>query len=722
MAAKTSAIREIAFDKLHFTGKYNVRQMSDAPIEPLAATIARAGVIQNLIVVEEPKGRFDIAAGRRRWLAVAHNVEAGLTPGDVRIACKVVGPEIALELSLMENIEREAMNPAEEAAAFARLIDDGMEVAAIAASFGRTERHVRARERLGRLAEPVFAAFQARALSIEQAQAFGVSDDAARQTEVFEAWSRAGHWERGADAIRRMMTENRVAATHPHAVFIGREAYLAAGGRIDEDLFGDRAYFCDPELVQRLATEKLHAAADAYTAEGWKWAGVMLEQNYAAMRGLSRMTAVEIALDEADQARWEAIEAEMESEELDEEAYDALAAEMEALEQKTRTWTDAQKAQGGVLLWIDRDGELGGELGLQRPDDMTPKARAADEPGRDDAGGGADADRGGDEDARNDAGGDGAPDAPSGPVVRAVFQIGAGETVVSETPRPDADAAKPKRDPYSAALRDDLRTILKGALQLSVAENPALARDLLEFETVMHARAPYGWRHGALELRLTSAVARLKQDGWRFDEEMAATPGALSTVALGGDDGPFDVAAAFAAFRALPSADRDALLADAVATSVKAALPVEINPTDYATSWKELGHATANLVACAQPEIRRIWTPTKDNFLSRLAKPVLLDIVQETLGGDVARQLMAAKKGDLVDAVHAAFNDAKTRSRYDDATLQRLDFWVPAVMRHDAVGGPVSDDRTDADATDPEFAEDDDAAAETPTVDAIAAE
>jgi hypothetical protein len=67
---------------------------------------------------------------------------------------------------------------------------------------------------------------------------------------------------------------------------------------------------------------------------------------------------------------------------------------------------------------------------------------------------------------------------------------------------------------------------------------------------------------------------------------------------------------------------------------------------------------------------------------------MLLDIVEATLGADEARRSMGAKKADLVALLHAAFNEGEAR-RWDEATRQRLDFWLPEPIRHGGVGGPV---------------------------------
>jgi ParB family chromosome partitioning protein len=652
--ARKPVRRDIPFSSIRNTGALNVRKTDAAPIEPLAASIARRGVIQNLVVVETAKGEYDVAAGGRRWRAVALLVEQGRMNEQDKLPCLVVDGADATEVSLAENIAREAMSPADEARAFADLIDEGRGVEDVAAAFGVTERHVKARRRLGRLAAPVFAAFEKAEFSIEQAQAFATLDDHPRQEAVFEAWMRAHHWEKSAAAIRRMMTETRTPEGHRLAVLVGREAYEAAGGAVDEDLFGDEVFFRDRALLERLAQERLEAAADAETRQGWKWAGFMLELDYAALRGLGRVYPEEVELSDEDQARWDEIEAAMEDESLDEEVWEALEEEREALHDKTFVWSDAAKAVAGVLVHVAPDGTIAVERGLQRAEDVA--AAKADEAGG--AAAPAEADRVDDD-------GGARPE-----IVRAAFKVGEGGLEGPAAPAP----TKTRRDPYSAALRDDLRQALKGALQIAVAEDPALARDLLEFEVVRRATELLGWSGGVLDLRLVDCSARVDHDGWSYGEAMAGLPAAeLEAGALS----PEDDRAAFRAFRSMPKSERDALLALGVARSVRAALPAE-------EGWetKALVAPTARLVEVARPELRRIWTPTRDNFLSRVPKVVLLDIVRATLGPDEERRLMAAKKGDLVDVLHAAFNDDAARSRLDPETRARLDAWTPEVVRH----------------------------------------
>ena len=90
-----------------------------AAIEELAESIREHGLLQPLLVSALPDGRYQLIAGERRWHAARL---AGLrqVPAVVREA----SPEEALELALVENIQRADLNPLEEAAAYRRLLDE----------------------------------------------------------------------------------------------------------------------------------------------------------------------------------------------------------------------------------------------------------------------------------------------------------------------------------------------------------------------------------------------------------------------------------------------------------------------------------------------------------------------------------------------------------------------------------------------------------------------
>lgn len=111
-------LTHLSVTKIH-RGKYQPRRdMDPALLEELASSIRTQGVIQPLIV--RPVGnQYEIIAGERRWRAAQL---AGLT--EVPVIIRDIPDEAAIAIALIENIQRENLNPIEESMALQRLIDE----------------------------------------------------------------------------------------------------------------------------------------------------------------------------------------------------------------------------------------------------------------------------------------------------------------------------------------------------------------------------------------------------------------------------------------------------------------------------------------------------------------------------------------------------------------------------------------------------------------------
>ena len=127
--------------------------MDDAALEDLAASIREHGVMQPILVRPIEGARFEIVAGERRWRAAKR---AGLI--DVPALVKAVPDQAALALALIENIQREDLNPLEQANGIHRLIAEfGLTHDAAAKAVGRSRSTVTNLLRLRELAKPVQA-------------------------------------------------------------------------------------------------------------------------------------------------------------------------------------------------------------------------------------------------------------------------------------------------------------------------------------------------------------------------------------------------------------------------------------------------------------------------------------------------------------------------------------------------------------------------------------
>ena len=151
------------------------KHFDEATLEELAASIAKRGVIQPIIVRPHGAGRYQLVAGERRWRAAQkarlHEIPALVRDLDER--------EV-MALALIENLQREDLNPVEEARAYQRLSDDeGMTQAEIARMVEKSRSHVANIQRLLGLPEAVLDLVEAGRLSMGHARALIGHEDAA---------------------------------------------------------------------------------------------------------------------------------------------------------------------------------------------------------------------------------------------------------------------------------------------------------------------------------------------------------------------------------------------------------------------------------------------------------------------------------------------------------------------------------------------------------------
>lgn len=149
-------------------GRYQPRsQMDDEGLQELADSIKAQGVIQPVIVREHGLSQYELIAGERRWRA---SQLAGLA--EIPVVIKSIGDEAALAMGLIENIQRENLNPIEEAQGLKRLVDEfGLTHETVAKAVGRSRSAVSNSLRLLALPEPVQEMLFLRQLEMGHARA-----------------------------------------------------------------------------------------------------------------------------------------------------------------------------------------------------------------------------------------------------------------------------------------------------------------------------------------------------------------------------------------------------------------------------------------------------------------------------------------------------------------------------------------------------------------------
>jgi ParB family chromosome partitioning protein len=161
-------------------GKYQPRtKMDQQALAELAASIRAQGLMQPLLVRPVDRDRYELIAGERRWRAAQM---AGLE--EVPALVREVPDEAALAMSLIENIQRENLNPMEEAAGLERLIEEfRMTHEQAADAVGRSRSATTNLLRLLKLAKPVQEMVMEGALEMGHARAL-LALDPARQIEA----------------------------------------------------------------------------------------------------------------------------------------------------------------------------------------------------------------------------------------------------------------------------------------------------------------------------------------------------------------------------------------------------------------------------------------------------------------------------------------------------------------------------------------------------------
>ncbi len=144
-------IRELSLEVIDRNPYQTRGHVDEAALDELAASIKATGVLQPIVVRPTADHRYQLIAGERRWLA---SQKAGKTT--IPVVIKHVSNEQAMEMTIVENLQREDLNPMEQARAFARLSREfGLTQEQMAERTGKDRSSVANFMRLLKLPEPV---------------------------------------------------------------------------------------------------------------------------------------------------------------------------------------------------------------------------------------------------------------------------------------------------------------------------------------------------------------------------------------------------------------------------------------------------------------------------------------------------------------------------------------------------------------------------------------
>lgn len=668
----------VALNKLVLSDA-NVRKNGDAFIEQLAADILARGVLQNLLVtaVKKPKGHFAVFAGGRRLRALQLLAEAGKIPADYEVSVKVLAGDQAeqAETSLAENFQRLAMNPADECRAFLHFLGENGEkgdLAAVANRFGVTVRFVEGRLRLAALAEPIFNALAEGEITLDLAKAYAATSDRDKQLAVFERYGTENYYGNTPDNIRRAILESAMRSNDPLAKLVGEDAYVAAGGRVERDLFStaEDNRWIDPELVRELAQQKLEAEAKRIGEEGG-YAFVIPTVQARIWETRNTLYQVELPtepLTAEDEARLVEIEARVDDinsaledpeDELSEEAATALSEEADALETEAENirerppiLPDEIKSQIGIIVVLQNDGSVKPAPGYfsEKPIAIAPVEAAEGDENR-----------------------EGEPETGGRFVIvepeerRSVTSSGS-----SSVQQPAPEAADPTGKKISQRLFDELSMQRRDILSANMTGNPGLALDYMLFSLADKLVVS-----GSDECGTTLSVSR-PQDPILSDQTPPSRARDYLAEAYDGLDtswtdhnGHNGIVTRFDAFQALTDEAKMAWLAYIVAKSLKA-------HEGYAAARHIPMHS--RLAALMEVDVASWWRPTAINYFDRVSKGASLAALEDVGGQQLSARYGSAKKGELSSSCERIFaGEAIIEDNIKEAALA----WVPATMRFD---------------------------------------
>jgi ParB family chromosome partitioning protein len=629
---------EIPLNKLKKSPR-NARKTAHSPeaVEALAASIAAKRMLQKPVVEPERDdsgamtGFWLVTIGEGRRLALELLAQRKAIKRTHRVACMIDIEHDPQEISLDENVTRSAMHPADQFEAFRDLhARKGWGAEEIAARFGVSPTLVRQRLRLANLSPRLIDLYRSEDLGLDQLMAFAVTDDHARQEQVYEQLS----YNRSPAHIRAALTTAKVAASERRARFVGAEAYAEAGGTLTRDLFTDDhdGWLDDVALLDALVMQKLSDLAESLRAgEGWKWGEAHLD--YPTGHGLARVYPHRVARSAEDEAQIEALSAEYDGlteryadlDELppeDEARLKEIDAALEAFGEPYAYDAD-EIARGGLFVMLGHDGQARIERGFIRPQDAALQAEN-------------------DEDGLADG------DEPTG----------------DRLPDNEDGDSEGEGAPLSDRLIAELTAYRTASLRDALAEHPDVALIALLHALVLATFYP-GAPATCLDVRLASRS--LDAEAPQIEDGPAARRIAARHETWARQM-PQEAGEAWAFVLELDSDSRASLLAHCVARTA-----------DAVRGWRGRAAALRHADALAQAVALSMtgdWRADARGYLGRVTKAKIMEAVREAAGDEAADRLEGLRKPELIEAAEPLVLQAG---------------WLPILLRPcEASGAPAA--------------------------------
>lgn len=574
----------------------NVRKIyaRDA-IPDMAEAIRVNGLIQSLSVrkLDAPEGdvTHEVIGGGRRFRALQLLLKQKVLSPDALIPCVPNDRQVAAQISLAENTQREPLHPLDEFRACEAMRKKDMSEEAIAEALRLPLRTVKQRLRMANAAPVILKAFEDGKVTLSTLMAFCITDNQERQEQVWKQVKNGGlaEW-----FIKEKLMEDTVPTSDKRAKFVGLAAYEKAGGIVERNLFDDSngGFIKDVDLLNQLAQAKLERAAEKIKSEGWAWATAAPTIPYGETSQYDQVSPLNEDLNEEEQAHYDALSKEhdelLEIPEADltkkqAKRLEAVAAEIDAIDNREPIFSTEDMARGGITVEIGHDGKLRVERGYVKPEETDESDAQGQAPGQ------------------------------------------------SSTSEAEDDSAVKIGD----ALINDLTIQRTVCLQAALMANPDVA-----FLATLHAMtltALYSYGSSSA-LQITASTGFPSQlDGLKEYAPMKAMIDQRKawTAKL-----PKDSSQLWPALAAMPRNEQMQLLAFVAAATVN----VVVQKHDQRRGQVAHSHV---LAAALNYDIRKDWKATAENFFNRVTKGTILASVAEARDEHTAELISAMKKAGM---------------------------------------------------------------------------
>jgi ParB family chromosome partitioning protein len=242
---------------------------ADDAVPQLADTILAAGVVIPPIVRAGRKGEEAHMAldGRRRRLALLLLKERGAIDDDYVVECQLAVTKAQQAAAIvLPNTEHAPVHIADVIVAIGRLRKAKMDTSAISKALGYGELEIKRLEALSGVHATVLKALRQGKLTLKQARLFARIEDKTRQAEIAET-ALAGYFQDY--QLRNVVERGRLTVEDPRFTLVGMDRYVAAGGKVASDLFGELPdALLDPEVLQAAWRDRVQPIVEHLKAEG----------------------------------------------------------------------------------------------------------------------------------------------------------------------------------------------------------------------------------------------------------------------------------------------------------------------------------------------------------------------------------------------------------------------------------------------------------------------